>query len=542
MYDLTHAVPATDPIVAGGEPGKALLPSFTRIVARAPSTQSEAAAMQEIGANSIFWSVDTDDQTGDLDLMIIKLSGAAANRSVTVCTMSQVGEEPGDGGAPYWRAYPWPQTGHDDPTLTNTTPRSDAVTGGDQGDKEVTVAGDLTSNYAAGTVVRWDGSTGNDGLYSVASSSHAGGTTTIVLAESIPHATMDGTLYIDGRYLVPSDDSDNPTSTDTIIGIDVVDDEWLVSGDQTAKFTDGDWFRVVDGDYEGGFTCDGNSTEAGGVTTIAVKEDITDQSYSVHDITASTKTIRISGDCASSFTDGHKFILVDTDSNDDTYTCDGDATYDGSDYTSIVVDEAVIDENSGNGYAYATGQIKIYPTVCADEVELPAQDSTSRDTYAPAIFDAANDQWYSPRGIIEGMTYVQDSIVCRDADSLPISVAGQYASSFSSFTSYPVIRCLHISRIDTTLCPRGCIFARWSGAGSVMEIYYRHHVTGQLYRGEITFKEEQTTASASYDFLCVQGDESPSGYITLRAPWRYNVDGSLVYQDWTSGALALLPS
>jgi len=69
-----------------------------------------------------------------------------------------------------------------------------AITGVDQASKALTVAGDCTSEWAAGERLRITGSTGNDSAYSVVSATLDGSDTDIVVGEALPDATVDGQL------------------------------------------------------------------------------------------------------------------------------------------------------------------------------------------------------------------------------------------------------------------------------------------------------------------------------------------------------------
>jgi len=78
------------------------------------------------------------------------------------------------------------------------------ITGGDfditdvnTGTKTFKVAGDKTEFFVAGAQIKVAESTGNDGKYTVASSSFAAGETSIVVNEAVADATVDGKIYVD---------------------------------------------------------------------------------------------------------------------------------------------------------------------------------------------------------------------------------------------------------------------------------------------------------------------------------------------------------
>ena len=70
-----------------------------------------------------------------------------------------------------------------------------AITGVNQGAKTFTIAGDQTSKIAANDKIRVDGSTNNDGIYNVVSSTLNGGNTDIVVTETIQDGTVDGEIW-----------------------------------------------------------------------------------------------------------------------------------------------------------------------------------------------------------------------------------------------------------------------------------------------------------------------------------------------------------
>ncbi len=71
-----------------------------------------------------------------------------------------------------------------------------AITAVDTVADTFTVAGDQTANYTAGTKIQVKGSTGNDGVYTVVSSTY-GTDTVITVEEDITDATADGTISYD---------------------------------------------------------------------------------------------------------------------------------------------------------------------------------------------------------------------------------------------------------------------------------------------------------------------------------------------------------
>jgi len=63
--------------------------------------------------------------------------------------------------------------------------------------KTFSISGLYSTYFPAGTQIAVEGSTANDGKYTVASASEGGGQTDIIVNETIPDATIDGNLYVD---------------------------------------------------------------------------------------------------------------------------------------------------------------------------------------------------------------------------------------------------------------------------------------------------------------------------------------------------------
>ena len=116
------------------------------------------------------------------------------------------------------------------------------------------VSGDQTSLFTVGTTFSVTGSTGNDGPYTVTSSSFAASLTTIVVDGSIPIATADGTVDVDVY-------------------------SFGISGNLTSAFHDASTpdqitFHVVNSTYNDGVYAVLRSSYSAGTTTIVVTEPI----------------------------------------------------------------------------------------------------------------------------------------------------------------------------------------------------------------------------------------------------------------------------
>jgi hypothetical protein len=75
-----------------------------------------------------------------------------------------------------------------------------AITAVNTGTKTLTIAGDHAAELPAGSLLAVDGSTGNDGMFTVVSATYTS-STAIVVSETVPDATVDGTLYPCGNML-----------------------------------------------------------------------------------------------------------------------------------------------------------------------------------------------------------------------------------------------------------------------------------------------------------------------------------------------------
>lgn len=69
-----------------------------------------------------------------------------------------------------------------------------AITAVNAGSKVFTIAGEYASTFTVSSVLDIQGSTGNDGEYTVASAIESGGNTLITVNETVPDSTADGDL------------------------------------------------------------------------------------------------------------------------------------------------------------------------------------------------------------------------------------------------------------------------------------------------------------------------------------------------------------
>jgi hypothetical protein len=82
---------------------------------------------------------------------------------------------------------------------------SEAIVVVNVGFQEFEIVGDFTVDLPTGTTITVSGSTGNDGTYTVDTSSFSGGNTVIVVLEAIPDPTADGTIAFDASRSVAAE-------------------------------------------------------------------------------------------------------------------------------------------------------------------------------------------------------------------------------------------------------------------------------------------------------------------------------------------------
>ena len=147
------------------------------------------------------------------------------------------------------------------------------ITGVNTGSKQFAIAGDLTDAYKSGDRIQVADSTGNDGTYTLASNStHATGTTTITVSETIPDATVDGGLYNLRRVAVTVDFG---ALSHTITGVDQTLKRFEVSGDASVLYTDGNTITVLGSTgNDDSYTINGDASHDGTTTYITVDEAI----------------------------------------------------------------------------------------------------------------------------------------------------------------------------------------------------------------------------------------------------------------------------
>jgi len=152
-----------------------------------------------------------------------------------------------------------------------------------------TIDDDYVSYFPIGTKIVVDGSSGNDGTYTVKSRGVIAGDTVIEVEEDVTNATADGVLYVDHLPIARSlatpggDDSYHwqlvvveYTPLFGIIGVDTVSETFTISGDHQSTFPAGTEFRAQGSTGNDGLYTVKSVSLSAGDTVIEVNEDITD--------------------------------------------------------------------------------------------------------------------------------------------------------------------------------------------------------------------------------------------------------------------------
>lgn len=146
------------------------------------------------------------------------------------------------------------------PILVNTL--IGAITVVSQLNQKFTIAGNHTATFVASDIFTVQGSTGNDGTYTVVGAALVGGNTEIEVVEAIPDATADGDIYKD-----VSTANTNIKLTDVLVGnisaVEVPNHKFKIAGDVSAFFKVNDLFNIK------------NSTGNNGIYTVVSSNFVT---------------------------------------------------------------------------------------------------------------------------------------------------------------------------------------------------------------------------------------------------------------------------
>jgi hypothetical protein len=151
------------------------------------------------------------------------------------------------------------------------------ITGVNVGAKEFTIAGNHQAWFKNGDIFRISGSTGNDGLHQVASSTYTGGNTVITTQFAIPDATVDGEIDMSIFIWPGLEDTFKSVWIGPnlpITAVNVGGKTFGVAGDVTGQFVAGYVFTIKRSTENDGFYTVVSSSFAAGTTTITVEEII----------------------------------------------------------------------------------------------------------------------------------------------------------------------------------------------------------------------------------------------------------------------------
>lgn len=168
------------------------------------NTVTKSAAAKQAATDAVCALIDAGTGAGKLKLLsaadavlaILTMDDPAmgAANSGGTATAGTITSSVGEAAAGLGTAATKFQVTDSDDTVifSATVAQRQAITGVSQGSKTFTVAGAL-AGLVAGDIIVISGSTGNDGVYHVVSTSGAGPTIVTVM-EAVPNATVDGYL------------------------------------------------------------------------------------------------------------------------------------------------------------------------------------------------------------------------------------------------------------------------------------------------------------------------------------------------------------
>ena len=157
------------------------------------------------------------------------------------------------------------------PILVNTL--IGAITAVDQPNKKFTLAGDLTASFIGVTSINIQGSTGNDGIYTVVSATLVSGDTEVVVSEVVPDATVDGNIY---KEVSTINTNIQLTSVEigAITAVDQPNKKFTLAGDLTVFCHVGDKIRVQSSTGNDGIYTVVSATLVSGDTEVVVSETL----------------------------------------------------------------------------------------------------------------------------------------------------------------------------------------------------------------------------------------------------------------------------
>ena len=423
-------------------------------------------------------------------------------------------EEPGSAGLYY---YGYSGVKFSKLHLENTEEESNSIVGGDDLAGEVEVSGDKEAVYFAGLSASIRGSTGNDAAYTVESSAHDAGVTTVKLDRPLPSNILDGSLVVDPLYILPTLDTDSAPewtasairlSADIVFSgdetldifegaripwrgtkIDIMHTHYVVSG---VSYDAGDDETTVSGTAPGEYSCE--MTAGGQVTIVGYDFTGTDDDY-----------------FGGSLLPGDMMYIYDSlgGLNDGLFEIDT-ITWDP------VGLESVIQLNGTTGWIGDAGNAMSatflrYPSAAASVIrwgganvgDMPSQTENGDRKYIP----------------------------------FPIPSLGQFSyPSGNRSRALKVNRTtnlfIHASRTPTSWIPRGSLRTTWGG-GDTMVFHYRS-INGDLFRGEVELLPGQSLGpTGTGGTVIIGGAQKPFWQVVQRnigpGVWGYTIRSYWLY-------------
>ena len=144
--------------------------------------------------NDGYWQVDSVQYSGGNTIITVTGNLTDATVDGTISPVYAYSDHTASNPHAWRRAHP------DLYTRVVSTFAAHSITAVDISAETLTIAGDLDEVYAAGERILVAGSTGNDGVWTIASSTYSGGNTIITVTGNLTDATVDGTLRILGGH------------------------------------------------------------------------------------------------------------------------------------------------------------------------------------------------------------------------------------------------------------------------------------------------------------------------------------------------------
>ena len=237
----------------------------------------------------------------------------------------------------------------------------------------------------------------------------------------------------------------------------------------------------------------------------------TSTSYVITGVNQGLKTFELAAVTEVTFLEGSQFEVQGSTGNDQFFTMAQDSTWTAGTLTAVV--EEVIPDPTVDGNAVRYGGV-----LCrAPQIEV---NKSGHIVSQSTQYRKAQDNY--------AFTEQDLPLPKRNGRSIFISPW----SAFASFRANPEI-------VPTALHPDGCIQFRWAGQANPdgLEIVYKHHITGQLYKGSLTYIETFESGGGptmGVSVIHVSNDQELDIYTQfgidgVDSDWHYQLTGPVVF-------------